>query len=155
MDLCGRYVEGCGVPSFFRRWVMECVSTVSYQINVNGILTDVFVGKKGLRQGDLMCPHCLYYIWNIWLSYWSLFNIHLVFSTIQDAKDIKLTHLVFADDLLLFCKGNLNSVKTVMGKFELFTRTSGLKANLGKSELDFACVKADMKNSTVGMRRLK
>lgn len=47
-------------------------------------------------------------------------------------KDVKLTHLAFGDDLLLFSKGNLESVKTLMDTLETFTRRAGLIANKSK-----------------------
>lgn len=55
--------------------------------------------------------------------------------------EIKLTHLVFAENLLLFCKGTLNSIEKMMEKFDTYSRASGLKANLQKSEMNCAGVK--------------
>jgi len=40
---------------FCSEWIqlmMKCVSTVKYQIKVNGALSNVFVPERGLRQGD-------------------------------------------------------------------------------------------------------
>lgn len=40
---------------FHGRWIdliMQCVSTVSYRIKVNGVLTDEIMSSRGLRQGD-------------------------------------------------------------------------------------------------------
>lgn len=49
-------VRALGFLSLFIKWVMECVTTVSYQVNVNGVLTKAFMRRKGLRQGDPMSP---------------------------------------------------------------------------------------------------
>lgn len=49
-------------------------------------------------------------------------------------KASKLTHLIFADDLMLFCKGNLASVSRVMEAIQHFSDTTGLVANLEKSK---------------------
>lgn len=53
---------------------------------------------------------------------------------------LNITHLIFADDLLLFAKGNMSSVKILLDKFDLFSCTSGLIPNKSKSAIYFAGV---------------
>ncbi|XP_074318691.1 uncharacterized protein LOC141655510 [Silene latifolia] len=52
-------------------------------------------------------------------------------------KNLKLTHFMFADDLLMFCKGNANSVMLQMRAFSTFSQTSGLNMNNSKYEVYF------------------
>ncbi|KZV47065.1 hypothetical protein F511_11971 [Dorcoceras hygrometricum] len=40
----------------FIAWVMECVSTTSFSVMVNGQLQGLFQGRCGLRQGDPLSP---------------------------------------------------------------------------------------------------
>jgi len=48
-------------------------------------------------------------------------------------KDTKLTHLCFADDLLIFCDGSLQSVKNVLEVLESFKQLSGLSVSISKT----------------------
>ncbi|XP_039017898.1 uncharacterized protein LOC120149046 [Hibiscus syriacus] len=53
-------------------------------------------------------------------------------------KRVSLTHLSFADELLIFCYGDESSILGVVEVLEIFYDLSGLQLNTGKYEL-FAC----------------
>ncbi|XP_056690588.1 uncharacterized protein [Spinacia oleracea] len=50
-------------------------------------------------------------------------------------RDIKLTHLCFANDLILCSKGDFPSIYLLLQAFKLFSITSGLSANIQKSSV--------------------
>ncbi|XP_039004076.1 uncharacterized protein LOC120131037 [Hibiscus syriacus] len=50
-------------------------------------------------------------------------------------KKISLTHLCFADDLMLFCYGSLDSVLGVVSVLNKFYEMSGLMLNVSKTEI--------------------
>lgn len=50
-------------------------------------------------------------------------------------NEVKLTHMCFADDLIMCCKGDYSSCYLMLRVFKLFSDTTGLKANIGKSAL--------------------
>lgn len=52
-------------------------------------------------------------------------------------KLVGLTHLMFADDLIIFCKAKPIAVQLLMEAFKVFTSCTGLKANLDKSQIVF------------------
>ncbi|XP_074300850.1 uncharacterized protein LOC141632180 [Silene latifolia] len=49
-------------------------------------------------------------------------------------RTLKLSHLAFADDLLLFCRGDSQSVRVMMRAFLSFSAASGLQMNRDKSD---------------------
>jgi hypothetical protein len=52
-----RMMEKMGFDSRWINLIMQCVSTVSYRIKVNGELTEEIVPTRGLRQGDPLSPY--------------------------------------------------------------------------------------------------
>nr|GEY45699.1 hypothetical protein [Tanacetum cinerariifolium] len=48
-----------GFPLVMINWIMVCVTSASFSINVNGNVHGFFNGKRGLRQGDPISPTCL------------------------------------------------------------------------------------------------
>lgn len=55
-------------------------------------------------------------------------------------KHLKLTHLVFADDLMIFCKGQEKYIRRVIEALNHFTRVTRLIANMEKSNIFIAGV---------------
>ena len=98
-------LSGLGFPSLFMEWIMQCVTTASYSISINGSLHGFFKGKQGISQGDLISPFlfvlCLEYLSR------SLKNLkeNREFNYHPMCRDLNITHLVFADDLMLFSRG--------------------------------------------------
>ncbi|XP_016470273.1 uncharacterized protein LOC107792565 [Nicotiana tabacum] len=57
-------------------------------------------------------------------------------------KALKLTHLIFAYDLMIFCKGDLKSIARVMETLSHFSSTTGLVANVEKTNIYMAVIDA-------------
>ncbi|XP_022876983.1 uncharacterized protein LOC111395221 [Olea europaea var. sylvestris] len=119
---------------------MECVPSPSYSIALNGGLHGFFKGKKGLRQGDPLSP----FLFVLCLEYFSRtlkgatnnseFNFH------PKCAPLKITHLAFANDLMLFARGDATSISILMNCLATFGNMSGLKINVDKSNLYMAGV---------------
>lgn len=56
----------------------------------------------------------------------------------------KIVQLSFVDDLLLFCRGDIKSVKCMNQCFMQFSQASGLVANIKKSSVYFGGVKQEL-----------
>ncbi|GJX06069.1 RNA-directed DNA polymerase, eukaryota, reverse transcriptase zinc-binding domain protein [Tanacetum coccineum] len=55
-------------------------------------------------------------------------------------KELNITHLCFADDLMAFCYGDVKSVKIIKGTIKEFNKYSGLYPNMVKSTIFFGSV---------------
>lgn len=60
-------------------------------------------------------------------------------------KELRLTHLIFADDLMILCKGNIEFVSRVMDALNHFSAVIGLETYMYKSSVFRAGVSDDIK----------
>ena len=119
---------------------MTCVTSTQCSLIFNGNPLETFKAKHGVRQGDSMSP----LLFVIGMEYLSRilkvageaeeFSLHL------RCSKMKLTHLIFADDLMLFSKENMQFIKILTKGVETFSSSSGLKANCNKSAIYLAGV---------------
>lgn len=52
LKVLGRYFMGVWFSLEMVKWIMACVTSTSFSININGDLHGYFLGKRGLRKGD-------------------------------------------------------------------------------------------------------
>ncbi|XP_059288814.1 uncharacterized protein LOC132042227 [Lycium ferocissimum] len=100
-------------------------------------LLSLLIFARGLRQGDQMSP----YLFAIAMEYLSRhlneFKHCKTFKYHPRCSKLGITHLSFADDLLLFAKADVASVTALQHCFKSFSQASGLQANLEKSSVYF------------------
>ncbi|GKV06432.1 hypothetical protein SLEP1_g18331 [Rubroshorea leprosula] len=61
------------------------------------------------------------------------------------SRVMQLTHLIFVDDIMLFCKADEESTVLMMQKFKEFAQVSGLEVNRMKSQVFFSGVREGQK----------
>ncbi|XP_062098599.1 uncharacterized protein LOC133804460 [Humulus lupulus] len=126
---------------------MACLSSTSYTLLMNGRLQGSFDGMKGLRQGDPISPLLFVLVMEYLTRLLSLVSQHKEFRFHPMCKSLNLVNLCFADDLILFCKGNLRSFQILFDGFTRFSQNYGLTANLNKSQVYFGGISVEVKNS--------
>jgi reverse transcriptase-like protein len=110
-------------PHHFIKIIMACITSTSYVLMINGSPTNIFAAKRGLRQGDPLSP-LLFVLGMEYLSR-SLKSLIGTFGFHPRCKSIHLTHLCFADDLMIFYKGDMSSVRLLVIASKLFPRLRG------------------------------
>ncbi|XP_074305769.1 uncharacterized protein LOC141640990 [Silene latifolia] len=144
-DFVEQMLHGLKFPSHFIQLVMQCVRSTYFTLSLNGNNFGYFQGQRGPRQGDPISP-LLFTIYMEYLTRLIKFATdRWPFQYHPLCKNLKLTHLMFADDLLLFCKGKPQSIWLLMRAFSSFSKASGLAMNNSKSEIFFNGVYEDIR----------
>lgn len=123
------------LPDQFISWIHICISTASFSVAINGELEGFFSSARGIRQGCSLSPY-LYVILNNVLS--KLLNkaaAQRSFGYHPSCREVELTHLSFANDILVFTDGTEASLKGVMDVMSAFANASGLCINVAKSSI--------------------
>ena len=117
------------IPFIMITWIEACISSPKFSININGELNGYFAGGRGLRQGDPISPYLFVLCMEIFHGIMAEFTKDNSFDYHWRCKQDKITHLCFADDLILFSKGNCSSVNVIKKVLDMFQRISGLTPN--------------------------
>ncbi|XP_019258169.1 PREDICTED: uncharacterized protein LOC109236442 [Nicotiana attenuata] len=131
------------LPGRFVQWIMNCVTTVSYSIMINGQPTKPFQAKKGLRHGDSLSPYLFVLVMEYLTRLLKTLKKDPNFNYHPKCGKLNIVQLSFADDILLFCRGDAISVQLLFQCFQQFSKASGLGANADKSSMFFGGVHDD------------
>ena len=129
----------CGFPETWRKWIYFCISTVRFSILINGSSCGFFESSRGLRQGDSLSPLLFVVVME------ALNKLLLRAEEGQFLRGFEvrgrsntplmISNLLFADDTLIFCDADLDQIGYLKCTLFCFEAVSGLKVNLGKSEM--------------------
>ncbi|KZV37742.1 hypothetical protein F511_33235 [Dorcoceras hygrometricum] len=112
-------------PGIFITWVMECVSSTSFSVMVNGQLQGLFQGRRGLRQGDPLSPFLFTICMEVFARGLRLASHNPGFHFHPSCEPQGILHLAYADDLLLFSRGDASSVALLLDSLSQFGDMAG------------------------------
>ena len=119
--------------------LMLCVSTVSYSILINGAPTRFIRPTRGIGQGD---PHSLFLFLLCTKGLHGLLTRAALKGDIHgislSRRSLLLTHLLFANDSLLFCKSTSEECQKVLVVLQVYKRGSRQQINKAKTIMIFS-----------------
>ncbi|XP_019150673.1 PREDICTED: uncharacterized protein LOC109147524 [Ipomoea nil] len=137
-DFLKEVLHGFGFPSIFTEWIMECAG-----IKARGPMS------------PMLFTLCMEYFTRMLKAKTAspMFKFH------PRCSNLRISHLAFADDLMLFCRGDVSSVGIMMNALNELEGTSGLAISATKSKLFCAGVRDDLSftripNGTLPVRYL-
>ncbi|RVW26739.1 LINE-1 retrotransposable element ORF2 protein [Vitis vinifera] len=149
--------------------IQWCIGTVSFSVLINGTPLGFFQSSRGLRQRDPLSPYMFMIVMEAlscllkrakeigFLPGWQLSG--------RGGARVEVTHLLFADDTLVFCEPSIDQVSYLSWFLMWFEAMSRLKVNLDKSEiiavgkaenveelaLEFGCKVSKLSSSYLGL----
>jgi len=114
---------------------MVYVTSCQFSINANGELAGYFQGGRGLRQGDPISPYLFVLCMEILSGLFCKISANQKFKFHWRCKKDKISHLCFADDLMIFSKGDVNSIRMITNVLTEFQDLLGLYPNPIKSDI--------------------
>lgn len=103
-------MQGIGLPHQFINLIMLTTKIVSYKFNVNGVYTKVMPAMRGIRQGGPLSPILFVIMMKYLNRLLCKMQMEPAFKYHSKCKALGLTHIAFADDVLIFSRGDTATV---------------------------------------------
>ncbi len=139
-------------PPKYVQWISECIKNLRFCIALNGSLVGYFKGSKGLRRGYPLSPYLFFLAMEILTKLMSAkVRDSLQFQFHPQCAKQQITHLSFADDLMIFVAAGLVSINLIKDALDVFKMKSGLSVNQSKSEVFFAAVPSTLQSQILSI----
>lgn len=133
-------LSALGFPEKSIHWIRICITSPSFSVQVNGDLAGYFQSTRGLRQGCSLSPYLFVLCMNVLSRKIDRAVPERKFKFHPGCQNLSLTHLCFADDLMVFVEGSKRSIEGALSVFDEFEVWHGLRISLEKSTIYMAGV---------------
>ncbi|XP_020678527.1 uncharacterized protein LOC110096783 [Dendrobium catenatum] len=123
-----------GFPPTFINWIKACISDVPFSICIDGALEGYFNSTSGIKQGYPLSPYLFCIAMDVFTCMIDNPSATERFIGVH-RKNLAISHLLYADDLLIFGEASTYNCNLLVDIIEGFAQLSGLLVNHEKSNL--------------------
>lgn len=142
-------LEAMNFPDKFIHWISLCITTASFSVQVNGELAGYFQSERGLRHGCALSPYLFVICMDVLSKLLDRSAQRHQFGYHPKCKNLGLTHLSFADDIMVFTDGRVRSIESIVNVFEYFAKIWGLRISMEKSTIYYAGISKDERQELI------
>ena len=119
--------------------IMACISSSSISILWNGVVSTPFCPSRGIRQGDPLSSYLFILCLNhLSLSLDQAIHIKQLSPIRVGCRPLGFNHILFANNIFLFAKANIQDCMTLFNPFSHFSEASGQICSVSKSKIFFS-----------------
>jgi hypothetical protein len=128
-----------GFGSRWIQWIHMCISTVRFSVLINGSPAGFFPSSRGIHQGDPLSPLLFLLVMEVLnrmlkkTEEGGFIHGFQVGAALGDRMEV--SHLLYADDIILFCDACPEQVTYLRRVLTCFEAVTGLRVNMSKSEM--------------------
>ncbi|KAH9735375.1 reverse transcriptase domain-containing protein [Citrus sinensis] len=126
---------------FSANWVnliMNCISTASFSVLINGEAKGLIYPQRGLRQGCPLSPYLFIICAEVFLNLLMQAEKQKLIQGLKFSRNLSISHLLFADDSLVFSRASSVDCRHLKKIFEVYAAASGQIFNFEKSSIFFS-----------------
>ncbi|KAK3219832.1 hypothetical protein Dsin_013802 [Dipteronia sinensis] len=121
-----------GISSSLVELIIWCVTSVQYQVILNGEMSEQFTHRCGIRQGIPPSPYLLV-LCTEKLSHLITQKVHSgMWKCVKISRGPIISHIFFADDLILFGQATIPQADLIRGCLKEFCNLSGQQISFSK-----------------------
>jgi hypothetical protein len=132
-------LERMGFGRRWRLWIEACISSVQFSVLVNGSPKGFFSCSRGLRQGDPLSPLLFLLVMEVLSRMLRKVEeeglIRGFRAGSNSAEGLCISHILYADNTILFCDADLDQLIYVRIVLTCFEAVTSLRVNMAKSEM--------------------
>ena len=131
-----KVLHAFGFNQTFIGWVHTILQSAKLSILINGTPCGYFSCKRGVRQGDPLSPILFCLAEEVLSRYLSIVMESSLIHPMAGPTGVTMpSHTLFADDVMLFCRGDNNNLKMVLKILNDYGNASRQVMNYSKSKV--------------------